>query len=105
MAKPCGWRILVKPREIEETTKGGIILIDSIRDTQAYAAAIAQVIEIGEDAYRDFDKFTTPWVSVGDWIMIGKFAGHSFKEDGEEFRILNDDEVIAIIDDPSSISA
>ena len=104
MIKPCGWRVLVEPRKAEEKTAGGILLPDQTRDTLTFASSVAQVIDIGDDAYSDPDKFSKPWVQIGDWIMIGKYAGHSFMVDGDEFRLLNDDEIIAIVEDPATIT-
>lgn len=99
--KPCGYRILLKPREVQEKTKGGVFLPDEVQVVEKYAAAVAQVIAMGDQAY---DRNDAPWCAIGDWVMIGKHAGHRFKYDGEEYRMINDDEVVALIDDPTKVT-
>jgi co-chaperonin GroES (HSP10) len=59
---------------------------------------------MGNLCFRDKDKFPLgPWCKEGDWIIFGRYAGSRFKIEGGEVRILNDDEVIAKIDNPSDI--
>lgn len=105
MNKPCGYRVMIKPRVVEDKTKGGIILTLDNKSTKEFSAAVGQVVAMGPDAYTNVQTFPTgAWCAIGDWVMISKFAGHAFKDDGEEFRILNDDEIIAVVDDPQAIS-
>lgn len=100
---PTGWRILLKINEVEEKTQGGIILAEISKDTARVAAQIGQVVAMGEDCYADTGRFTTEWCKEGDWVMIGKYAGIRFHVDGEEYRICNDDEIIAKVNDPNVI--
>jgi co-chaperonin GroES (HSP10) len=60
---------------------------------------------MGPLCYGDTEKFgDTPWVSENQWVLIGRYAGARFKlEDGEEVRIINDDEVIGTILHPADI--
>ena len=51
------------------------------------------------------DRSTTTWCKKGDWVLTGKYVGLKFKHDGDEYSIINDDEVIANIPDPDKISA
>jgi chaperonin GroES len=101
--KPAGWRVLIKIKAAQEKTSGGIYLTPQSQDTARVAAMIGQVIELGGDAYSDLERFNQNWCEVGDWIMIGKFAGVRFDIDKEEYRIINDDEVIAVVTDPDVI--
>ena len=102
---PQGYRLLVKPREIEVKTAGGIILADSTREAQKYAVVCSQVIALGEDCYTDMEKSKTQWCKKGDWILTGKYVGLKFTYAGEEFSIINDDEVVATIPDPTKIAS
>lgn len=101
---PVGWRVLLKPRDVSDVTAGGIIRPDITKETMKLAAVICEVIAMGPDAYGDANKFQDPWVKVGDQVLIERFAGARFKYNGEEYRILNDDEIIAVINDPDNIT-
>jgi len=62
------------------------------------------VLKVGSLAYGDKVKFPSgPWCGEKDWIVFSRYAGSRFKIDGGEVRILNDDEVIAVIQDPEDI--
>ena len=101
--KPVGWRVLIKIKPVQEQTTGGIYLAPISQDTARVAAMIGQVVELGGDAYSDLERFSSNWCEAGDWIMIGKYAGVRFDIDKEEYRIINDDEVIAVVTDPDVI--
>lgn len=108
LPQPSGWRILVMPYQTAEVTKGGLHIPDEVRDRETIATVVAYVLRVGPLAYKDPDKFgpeCTPWCKQGDWVCIGRYAGSRFKIDGGEVRILNDDEVIATILNPTDISS
>ena len=105
---PTGWRVLVMPYKGREKTVGGVYVPDETRDRESVATVVAYVIKVGPLAYKDPDKFGAecePWCKEGDWVCIGRYAGSRFKLDGGEVRIINDDEVIATILDPTDILA
>ena len=88
------------------TTEGGIHIPDAIRDREALATVVAYVLKVGPLAYRDSAKFgeeSQSWCKEGDWVCIGRYAGARFKIEGGEVRIINDDEVIATIQEPDDI--
>jgi len=106
LPKPTGWRILILPYTLPESTKGGVILSDETRTREQLATNIGYVVSLGPDAYADKDKFPDgAWCKKGDWVMFGRYAGSRFKIDGAEPRLLNDDEILAVIDDPRDILA
>ncbi|MBO48271.1 MAG: hypothetical protein CMD57_04710 [Gammaproteobacteria bacterium] len=106
LPKPTGWRILILPYTLPESTKGGVILSDETRTREQLATNIGYVVSLGPDAYADTDKFPDgAWCKKGDWVMFGRYAGSRFKIDGAEPRLLNDDEILAVIDDPRDILA
>jgi co-chaperonin GroES (HSP10) len=86
-------------------TKGGIYIPDATRDREAFATVAAYVVKVGPDAYKDQDKFPSgAWASEKSWVLMGRYAGNRFKVDGLEVRLINDDNIIATILDPSDIS-
>ena len=60
---------------------------------------------MGPDAYKDHNKSKTEWAKIGDWVLTGKYVGLKFVYEKETYSIINDDEIIAIVPDPSKISA
>ena len=67
---------------------------------------VAYVLSVGPLAYKDPNKFgpySEPWCKKGDWVCIGRYAGSRFKIDGGEIRVINDDEVIATVLEPTDI--
>jgi co-chaperonin GroES (HSP10) len=96
-----GWRILLKPRELEEKTERGIILPDSVRDVEQFGEIVLQVVDVGPEAYAD-SRFKRPWVKAGDWVVIARHAGWriTVPTTKEDFRVINDDGIIAVVDDP-----
>jgi len=104
LPNPTGWRILVLPWSGPQKTKGGIILSDKSHEMIQVTTVVGYVLKMGNLCFRDKDKFPLgPWCKEGDWIIFGRYAGSRFKIEGGEVRILNDDEVIAKIDNPSDI--
>jgi co-chaperonin GroES (HSP10) len=68
------------------------------------AGNVCKVLKVGPSAYNDKGRFPDgPWCKEGDWVVITKYAGSRLYIDGGELRIVNDDEVIAQVDDPLSI--
>ena len=101
---PTGWRILVLPYKGQGKTKGGVILTDETMQERTYTTVTGLVLKIGPDAYKDEKRFPDgPWCKVNDWIMFGRYAGSRFGIEGGEVRILNDDEIIAVVKDPEDI--
>jgi len=102
--KPTGYRLVLFPLKLESKTAGGVHLLDSVVDQASIATNICKVIEIGPDAYMDKDKFPNgAWCKKNDWIIITKYAGSRVSIDGGELRIINDDEVLAVVEDPRDI--
>ena len=98
---PAGFRILLKPRELQEKTAGGIILVDETKHHQKLDNNISQVVAMGPDCYEDKSQ---KWCSIGDWVLTGKYVGSKLRYDGEDYTIINDDEVIGLVGDPNKIS-
>lgn len=113
LPQPTGWRILVLPYYGATTSAGGIALTKETVDREQLASVVARVVRMGSQCYNDVDKCgEEPWCQLNQWVAIGRYAGARFKvpieeEDGKtsyiECRIINDDEVIATLEDPTDI--
>jgi len=106
LPRPTGYRILIVPYSYPRASKGGILLADSTLKTEELATTVGYVVSLGPDAYSDAGKFPDgPWCKTGDYILFGRYAGARIVMQGEDnddlpLRLLNDDEVLAVIDNP-----
>lgn len=104
LPSPTGYRILVLPYSGPKKTKGGLYLADTTQETIQMTTVCAYVLKMGDLCYKDKEKFPNgPWCQKGDWVIFGRYAGSRFKIEGGEVRILNDDEIIAKINNPEDI--
>ncbi len=104
LPRPTGYRILILPFTQSSVTKGGIHLAKSTVDKERLATVVGYVVAMGADAYSDLHKFPEgPWCKEGDWVIFGRYAGARFQIEGGDMRLLNDDEILATIDDPEAI--
>ena len=104
LPKPTGWRLLVLPFKMKETTKGGIVLAETTLERQQVASQVGLVMAMGAQCYKDKERYPEgPWCKEKDWVMFARYAGSRIKIDGGEMRLLNDDEVLATIDSPEDI--
>ena len=102
--QPTGYRLVLFPLKLEGKTAGGVLLTDTAIEQASIATNICKVIAVGPDAYQDKIKFPNgPWCKKDDWIIITKYAGARLSIDGGELRIINDDEVLAVVEDPRDI--
>jgi len=103
LPKPTGWRILVLPFKLPEKTRGGIYLGEPTLERQQVASTCGLVLEMGPHCY-DKEKFPEgPWCKKRDWVIFARYAGSRIQIDGGEVRLLNDDEVLATIENPEDI--
>ena len=101
---PTGYRIVLFPLKLDSKTKSGIILTDDTVTESQLTTNICKVLKVGSDAYKDKDKFPTgSWCKEDDRVLITRYAGSRIRIDGGELRIINDDEILAVIDDPRDI--
>ena len=104
LPQPTGWRILLLPYRGRKKTSGGIYIPDETVEREAVATVCGYVLRVGPLAYKDHSKFDLrPWCKQGDWVIFGRYAGSRFKIEGGEVRILNDDEILATIQNPDDI--
>lgn len=91
--KPLADRVVVKMLEAEETTKGGIILTSKAQEKPQ----VAEIVAAGPGGVVD-GKEVAMEVAVGDKVLISKYAGTEVKVDGEEYTILRQSDVLAIVE-------
>lgn len=102
---PSGYRILCAIPETEEKTAGGIFKPDSTKHFEELTTPVLMVLKIGPDAFKDEKRFPSgPWCKEGDFILTRPHAGSRVKIHGREFRIINDDSVEGVVEDPRGIS-
>jgi chaperonin GroES len=104
LPNPTGWRILVLPFKMGEKTKGGVLLGQESVDRQQVASQCGNVIAMGDACYVDKERYPKgPWCKVGDWVIFARYAGSRIEIEGGEVRLLNEDEVLATVQDPTDI--
>lgn len=102
---PSGYRILCGVPEVEDQTEGGIFKADMTKQYEELTTPVLFVIKMGPDAFKDEKRFPSgPWCKEGDFILTRPMAGSRVKIHGREFRIINDDSVEAVVEDPRGIS-
>ena len=102
---PSGYRILCAIPEIEDSYDNGIIKADTTVKYEELLTTVLFVIKMGPDCYKDTDRFPSgPWCKQGDFILVRPHAGTRVKIHGREFRIINDDAVEGVVEDPRGIS-
>lgn len=101
---PCGWRMVLYPLKLESKTSGGLHLTDDTVEQSQIATNVCKVLKQGPSCYKDETRFPDgPWCKEGNWVLITRYAGSRIKIDGGKLRIVNDDEILAVIDDPRDI--
>lgn len=102
--RPTGWRIAVLPYLGAEKSKGGIVMAEQTRKLTQLTTTCAYVLKVGELAYADSSKYPSgPWCKEGDWVIFARYGGARLSIDGGEIRILNDDEILAVVNDPEDV--
>ena len=102
--EPAGYRILIALPEVKEQTDGGIYVPDERRDAEAVAAVVGFVVKTGDSAYADKKRFPNgPWCKEGDWVVLRPYSGTRIRVHGQEFRIINDDSVEAVVENPMGV--
>lgn len=91
--KPLGDRVLVEPAEEKEVKKGGIIIPDSAKEKPQESVVVA--LGTGK---TDDDGNKVPFeVKKGDTVLVSKYGGTEIKIDGKDYKILNSDDILAIV--------
>ena len=103
LPEPTGWRLLVLPFKMKEKTKGGLLLGQETLERQQVGSNCGMVLKTGPHCY-DKERYPEgPWCKKGDWVIFARYAGSRIQIDGGEVRLLNDDEILATIQNPEDI--
>ena len=105
---PTGWKLLCIVPEVSEKLEG--TSLDLVRDMttmkqEEHATTVLFVLRMGPDAYKDQTKFPSgAWCKEGDFVLVRTYSGTRFKIFGKEFRMINDDQVECVVQDPRGIT-
>jgi chaperonin GroES len=91
--KPLGDRVVIKPAEAEERTKGGIILPDTAKEKPV----VGEVVAVGPGKVADDGKKIVMEVKVGDKVLYGKYSGTEVTIEGDEYLIMREADIFAIV--------
>jgi chaperonin GroES len=91
--KPLGDRVVIKPAEAEERTKGGIILPDTAKEKPV----VGEVVAVGPGKIADDGKKIVMEVKVGDKVLYGKYSGTEVTIEGDEYLIMREADIFAIV--------
>ena len=101
---PKGYRILCAIPEVEDTFESGILKDASTKRLEENSTVVLFVVKMGDLCYKDEARFPTgPWCKEGDFILTRAYAGTRITIHGREFRVINDDSVEAVVQDPRGI--
>lgn len=104
LPEPKGYRILCAVPQVDEEYEGGIIKADTTKKSEEQTTVVLFVVKLGELAYKDSDRFPDgPWCKEGDFVLTRPYSGTRVVIHGKEFRIINDDTVEAVVEDPRGI--
>ncbi len=104
LPKPMGYKLLIALPESDEKTDGGIIKASTTMRAEEVGSIVGYVVALGPDAYHDKKRFPNgPYCKQGDWIIMRAYAGTRLQIHSTEMRLINDDSVDAVVDDPRGI--
>jgi co-chaperonin GroES (HSP10) len=104
LPKPSGYRILCAIPEQEKEFESGIAKADETMRIEETLTTVLFVVSLGPDCYADKTRFPSgSWCKQGDFILVKPYAGSRLVIHGREFRMINDDSVEGVVDDPRGI--
>lgn len=102
---PSGYRILCAVPDVEDQFASGLFKADVTKQFEELTTPVLFVLKVGPDAYKDKKRFPSgPWCKEGDFIITRPMAGSRIKIHGREFRMINDDAVEGVVEDPRGIT-
>lgn len=101
---PSGYRILCAIPEVEKEYESGLVKADDTIRMEETLATVLFVVALGPDCYKDPVRFPSgPWCKTGDFVLVRPYAGSRLVIHGKEFRLINDDSVEGVVQDPRGI--
>ena len=105
LPEPTGYHILCAIPDAEKEYESGLAKADTTMRNEEVLSTVFFVVKMGADCYKDEKRFPNgPWCKVGDFILARPNSGTRLKIHGREFRLMNDDSVEAVVQDPRGIS-
>ena len=104
LPQPCGYNLLIALQQPENQPDGGVFIPDDVSEREGTAAITGMILKMGPDAYQDKKRFPNgPYCKEGDWIIMQAYSGTRIVIHGQELRLINDDTVKAVIQDPRGV--
>ena len=104
LPQPTGYRILCAIPEVEAEYESGLLKADATINYEEKLATVLFVVDLGPDCYLDKTRFPNgPWCKRGDFVIVRPNAGTRLLIHGREFRLINDDSVESVVQDPRGI--
>ena len=104
LPQPCGYNLLIALQQPEKQTDGGVFIPDDVSEREGTAAITGMILKMGPDAYQDKKRFPNgPYCKEGAWIIMQAYSGTRIVIHGQELRLINDDTVKAVIQDPRGV--
>ena len=108
LPEPTGWKLLCAVPDISEKIDGtelDLVKPGTYMRQEEHATTVLFVLKVGPDAYKDTTKFPAgAWCKEGDFVLVRTYSGTRFKIFGKEFRLINDDQVDAVVQDPRGLT-
>ena len=102
---PTGYKILCAIPEIEAKFDSGLLKAEKTVKDEELMTTVLFVVKLGPDCYSDTSRFPTgPYCKEGDFVLVRPTSGSRLNIHGRQFRIINDDSVEGVVDDPRGIS-
>jgi len=104
LPNPSGYRILCAVPEVEKEFDSGLVKSEETVRMEETLTTVLFVVELGPDCYKDPTRFPSgPWCKKGDFVLVRPYSGSRLIIHGKEFRLINDDSVEGVVQDPRGI--
>lgn len=104
LPRPSGYKILCAIPESDKAYDSGIAKADETLRIEEALTTVLFVVKLGPDCYKDKERYPSgPWCKEGDFILVRPHVGSRLVIHGKEFRMINEDSVDAVVDDPRGI--
>lgn len=106
LPEPVGYKLLCVVPDVSKTIDGtNLVKASDAMRREEQTTTVLFVVKVGPDAYKDTTKFPGgPWCKAGDFVMTRTYTGTRFKMYGKEMRLINDDQIESIVQDPRGIT-
>jgi co-chaperonin GroES (HSP10) len=106
LPEPTGWKLLCAVPDVMDTFENSTLLKPTaFMKQEETATTVLFVLKVGPEAYKDTNKFPSgAWCKAGDFVLVRTYSGTRFKIYGKEFRLINDDQVDAVVQDPRGLT-